>query len=187
MAKIGGHNRGKGKGVQFLRAHVNHIGGECLIWPMGRDRYGYPICGYDGLIYKAHRLMCEFVNGPPPSPEHQAAHSCGNGMGGCVHPQHLRWATPKENGEDMSRMGRCWRKKGSPRRKLTEEQVGQILALKGKMTQYAIAKLFGVQNKHISSIHRGRQWINGKTSSGGFAPGDPRNPFAARNRRNAVP
>lgn len=46
------------------------------------------------------RMVCEEVNGPPPTPAHQAAHSCGKGHLGCITPQHLRWATQVENEAD---------------------------------------------------------------------------------------
>lgn len=173
--------RGKGRGIAFILAHVNHTGDECLIWPMGRDRFGYPSFGLNGKVYKGHRYMCELVHGPAPTPEHHAAHSCGGGRDGCIHPQHVRWATPKENAIDTADMGMC-KPKGSARHKLTEGQVAEIRALKGTISQYEIAKRFGMSAKTISHIHTGRLWPTGKLTVGGFAPGDPRNPFS-RNRR----
>jgi hypothetical protein len=178
---MAGHNRGRGRGIAFILAHVNHTGDECLIWPMGCDRFGYPTFGLNGKVYKGHRYMCELAHGPAPTPEHHAAHTCGGGRQGCIHPQHLYWATAKENADDAARMGRC-KPKGSPRHKLTEEQVAEIRALKGSISQYEIAKLFGMSAKTISHIHTGRLWPSGKLTLGGFAPGDPKNPFASNNR-----
>jgi hypothetical protein len=70
-------------------------------------RYGDPLAGYrprprDVTLpgqprEAAHRAMCRLIHGNPPTPKHQAAHSCGNGRRGCVHPGHLRWATDAEN------------------------------------------------------------------------------------------
>jgi hypothetical protein len=49
------------------------------------------------------RLVCEEAHGPPPTPKHHAAH---NRLGGCVGapciaPNHLRWASPRENQMDV--------------------------------------------------------------------------------------
>lgn len=46
------------------------------------------------------RHMCKLKNGDPPTPDHEAAHSCGNGKHGCINPNHLRWATDAENMAD---------------------------------------------------------------------------------------
>lgn len=48
------------------------------------------------------RVVCEEINGPPPTSEHQAAHNTPNGCIGrfCVNGNHLRWATQSENERD---------------------------------------------------------------------------------------
>lgn len=84
----------------WLRAHSQHEGDECLIWPYGRRGNGYGMATVDGVKMSAHRHMCSMVHGPAPSPAHQAAHSCGNGHLGCVHPMHLAWKLPVENKAD---------------------------------------------------------------------------------------
>ena len=89
--------RGRGKGVAWLRARLDHQGDECLPWPFSTDDNGYGIVGYNGKVYKASRLMCIFKHGPAPSDEHQAAHSCGNGHLACTSPNHVFWRTPLEN------------------------------------------------------------------------------------------
>lgn len=149
--------KGAGEGITFLRAHLHHARDECLVWPLYRDPFGYPIVGFNGKPRRAHRVMCELAHGPAPSPEHVAAHSCGGGRQGCVNPRHLRWATPKENGQDTARMGRC-RPKGAPRWKLTEQQVAEIKALKGVVTQLALAEQYGVAYSTIRDILQGRNW-----------------------------
>lgn len=93
----------KGDCFQWLKDHQTFDGGECLRWPFHRDQSGYGRVRVMGKSMAASRFMCELVRGAPPSPEHQAAHSCGNGHLGCVNPRHLRWATPKENMEDLAR------------------------------------------------------------------------------------
>lgn len=44
--------------------------------------------------------MCQKAHGDPPSPKHDAAHSCGRGHEGCVNPNHLSWKTKKQNQAD---------------------------------------------------------------------------------------
>lgn len=148
-------NRGNGKGIQFLREHVSYAGDDCLIWPMCRDgSNGYGRVGHEGKLCWAHRVMCELVNGPPPSPLHETAHSCGRGHDGCVHPKHLDWKTPQENQLDRHLHGTT----GKPPLKLNAEQVTEIRALKGIKSQAQIAKDFGVTPQYVGSIHRGEVW-----------------------------
>lgn len=75
-------------------------GNECLSWPFATAGHGYGQVKVGKTHYGAHRLICEWENGDPPSPEHQAAHSCGNGHKGCVTKAHLSWKLPKENSQD---------------------------------------------------------------------------------------
>lgn len=155
-----GPNFGKGAGIAFLRALIGHQGDECVTWPMSQDGRGYGVCAFEGCSYKAHRLMCVLAHGEPPTPKHQAAHSCGNGHLRCVNPRHLSWKTMTENAADMVAHGTARFDRGR-RYRLTVEQVQEILALKGKMTQRAIAAMYGVKDKQISKIHLGQCWRGG--------------------------
>lgn len=47
-----------------------------------------------------------------------------------------------------------WGRKG----KLTAEQASAILDLKGKETQDAIAKRFGITESQVRNIHNGKNW-----------------------------
>lgn len=89
----------------WIEAHANHAGDECLIWPFSRNNQGYA----DGWISKKrwliHRYYCQLKNGPPPTPKHHAAHSCGKGKAGCVNPNHVSWKTAKENTADKVQHG----------------------------------------------------------------------------------
>lgn len=162
----GKKNKDNGAGIRFLREHVRHTGDECLIWPMCRDNHGYALCWFGGKSRKAARLMCELVHGPAPSPKHHTAHSWGKGQEACVHPRHVRWATPKENMADSVRLGAV-KQKGQPRRKLTEEDVAKIMSMKGTLPYDKIGAMFGVKGKQIGKIYRGEQWIGGmKTHRG---------------------
>lgn len=84
---------------------------NCLIWPFSRHAHtGRAIWAkHDPRTNIVPRLMCWDVYGDPPTPDHHAAHSCGNGHLGCVNPNHLRWATPKENVADQIAHGTYFR------------------------------------------------------------------------------
>lgn len=134
--------RGKGKAYAFLSALVGHAEDECVIWPFAKNHKGYGLMGHDGRFFKAHRLMCEMVNGKPPTPEHQATHKCGHPS--CVNPMHLEWKTNYANQMDRAAHG-TMPKHGRPARILTPEQIAEVRALKGKVAQYDLAARFGVK------------------------------------------
>lgn len=138
--------RGKGAGFAWLKAHVDYQGDNCLIWPMFREsRVGRGMVNINGVRGWAHRFMCQMAHGDPPTPKHQAAHSCGKGHEGCCNPRHLEWKTNSQNQLDRRKHGtltKCtW---SSYRGKLSQEQIAEIRALKGKKTQMALAEQFGV-------------------------------------------
>lgn len=82
---------------EWVLAILPYDGDDCLKWPYATDKDGYGLGELGGKIRRAHRYVCTLVNGDPPTPKHEAAHSCGNGHLGCVNPRHLRWATTLEN------------------------------------------------------------------------------------------
>lgn len=147
-------NRGQGQSVAWIREHAAHRSDECLIWPFSTNGTGYGRLGFEGQGYYAHRFMCELVHGAAPSPDHEVAHSCGNGMRGCVNPRHLEWKTRSENHLDRRRHGTHATSTCGPRGKLTSAQRMEILALKGKLPQRTIAARYGVHFETISRIHR---------------------------------
>jgi hypothetical protein len=154
---------GKGEPDDFFRNVVLAYEGEaCLTWPYRVSQYGYAVLGKDtndnGGSCFISRLVCEAVNGPPPTPAHQAAHSCGNGHLACVAKKHLSWKTPKENSADRVTHGTLALGEKNGRAKLTEAQVREIIALRGKQQRKEIAARFGVTPRTISDIQSGRNW-----------------------------
>lgn len=137
---------------------VPYEGNECLPWPFNNSTNGRGAVRVNGRMCSAPRVICEIANGPPPSPFHQAAHSCGNGHLGCLNPKHLRWATPLENQQDRLTHGTHNRGSRNCEAKLTEEQVQQIRALAGNLSQRKIARKFGVAKSTVARIHHGTQW-----------------------------
>src|SRR6516162_9510939 len=96
---------------KYLERALNHREDTCFIWPHGKRRPKYrPKITLSGRQFSISRIVCEAVNGPPASPDLEAAHSCKNGNVGCVSPLHLRWATRKENEADK---GAHWRRRSN--------------------------------------------------------------------------
>jgi len=149
-------NKGRGKAYQWICDHVGYTGDDCIRWPFSTVR-GYGNLGLNGKIVKAGRLMCEMVHGKPLTPQHEAAHSCGNGKHRCMNPNHISWKTREENQQDRVRhgtagsgmVGRC---------KLTLDQVNEIRALPAPVNRTAVGKKYGVDPSTIRMILRGDIW-----------------------------
>lgn len=137
---------------------LTYEGEDCLFWPFSKTTAGYAQMRQDGKRFIVSRVLCEEANGPPPTESHVAAHSCGKGHLGCVAKKHLRWATYSENERDKLLHGTDARGERCGSAKLTEEQVREIIALKGAEKQNAIAKRFGVRRQTIYKIHSGKRW-----------------------------
>ena len=148
-------------GLQWLQRHVDYDGDECLIWPRCRDNHGYGMLGTtrggNRVNMKAHRVMCELINGPSPTSKHQASHSCGHGHLGCVHPKHLSWKTGSQNQLDRRKHGTAATNKYGQHGIVTPEMAATIISLKGKASQEKIATQFGISKKTVRNVF-GRKW-----------------------------
>lgn len=156
---LGGKPTMYGDSIKFIMEEaVNPDHDECIIWPFFRNENGYGKVQYNGSKKYTHRVVCEIVNGPPPTDDHEAAHSCGGGSSGCCSGRHLRWATKAENEGDKLIHGT--RLRGSRLRQavLTEKNVLQIAALKGVISQKKIGEMMGLSDKTIANIHSGANW-----------------------------
>lgn len=149
----------KGEPMAFYRNTVLRLDtDECIIWPYGKTGKGYAAMNVDGRQKDVHRVACEDANGPPPTPEHEAAHTCGKGHMGCVNPKHLRWASRKENMADQYLHGTRMKGVSSGTAKLTEQDVRVIRDLKGRVPNSRIARTYGVDISHVRNIHSGKSW-----------------------------
>lgn len=141
---------------QWLINHAEHSGDECLMWPFPLGHKGYGQLGLSGKVVSAHRMMCQLAHGAAPSPQHQAAHSCGNGFNGCVNPRHLSWKTPQENAADRKSHGRAGPGLGPYR--FVRHEVEYIRKLKGKRTAIELAAQYNVSSRSIENIWGGRTY-----------------------------
>lgn len=155
----GGKSIMHGEPMRFVRDVVlKHDSDECLIWPYYRNADGYGQVRYEGRDRGAHRVSCILAHGEPPTSEHEAAHSCGNGHLGCVSPGHLRWATMLENEQDKLSHGRLATGSAHHCAKLTDSDVATIKSLKGKIPQADIASMFGVSVKTVYRATNDNLW-----------------------------
>jgi hypothetical protein len=151
----------RGHPEEFIRTKL-HLATEdaCLIWPFGKTRHGYALGRPKGQKGSrlVHHIACEMRHGPPPSTKHYAIHSCGKGHEGCVNPWHLRWGTQVENMADALLHGHRLRGEQCSQTRLRETDVREIRALRGLMTQRAIARKFGIHQVSVSMIQLGKNW-----------------------------
>lgn len=148
-----------GDHLRWLRGHIGFDGGGCLYWPFkAKTAKGYAVTTFDGVAMNASRAMCILARGEPPTPEHEAAHSCGKGHEGCVHPGHLRWATTSENHADKKVHGTYYppfTKKGV---KLTDDDVRAIRS--SDEPQSVLGKRYGVHPSYIWELRTYKRRLN---------------------------
>lgn len=144
----------------WLIANKSHAGDECLPWPfyVGKDGYGRAHHFGTDKLTTAARLMCTLAHGEPPTPGHEAAHSCGNGHKACTNKNHLYWATHTINQADRVEHLTTNRGERQWKAKLTSGDVMRIRELLVSTSQAAIARQFHVDPSHISNIKRGKAW-----------------------------
>lgn len=152
----------KGAALEWSRKAALYEGDDCLIWPFHRHRAtGYGRTNWKGKPAIASRVICEIAHGLPPTPHHQAAHSCRGAHEGCVNPQHLRWATVKENNADKLAHGTHLQGERVGNSKLTGAAVLEIRrrAAAGE-SQRVIAASFGINQSLVSMIKRRTVWAH---------------------------
>lgn len=146
------------KCISWIESHVSYDGDECLIWPFSVGDHGRGTTMLRGKVTSAPRIMCILAHGEPPSPAMHAAHSCGNGHIGCVHPRHLRWATVAENENDKRDHGTLRRGTTINTNKLTEDDVRAIRVAQGERIGAYLARQYGVSVSCISMIRKRKSW-----------------------------
>lgn len=137
---------------------IPYNGKDCLTWPFPLQSNGYAKIWVGEGKEWVHRIVCTAVHGCPPTPKHQAAHSCGNGHYGCVNPRHLSWKTKAQNEADKLVHGTHNRGERHVSSKLTSDAVSRIRSLKGAVTQEKLADEFGVSKAAVSNAQSGKSW-----------------------------
>jgi hypothetical protein len=150
----------KGAIPRWIDEHIGHQGDECLIWPFSRNANGYGILAKKMGSGIATRVICERAYGPPPTPDHEAAHTCGNGQNGCANPRHLTWKNHTENMADTLVHGTHNRGRRNGMNILNEDQVRRIREIyrTSPFTCKEIAPMFGVTAQTVSDIVARRRW-----------------------------
>lgn len=148
----------KSKGIRWLEIVFNS-GRQtgCINWPFSARETGYGQIFINGIRTTAHRVICVWENGPPTT-GHQAAHECGNRR--CCNPSHIKWKTPKENGEDKIVHGTHMQGSQIYNAKLTDEIVISIRDeyLLGKSTMLAMASRYNVTLSTIFDVVHRKTW-----------------------------
>lgn len=148
-----GGGTSKGEAKRFYEETVlTYDGDECLIWPYARLPSGY--AKMQG--HNVHRRLCEETRGPAPTPQHEAAHSCGKGHLACVTKRHLDWKTKAQNQADRLIHGTDLRGEKVNGAKLTEADVLAIRA--STETGVTIAKRYGLHPAYVSLVRSGKRW-----------------------------
>ncbi|TPN44455.1 hypothetical protein FJ981_28070 [Mesorhizobium sp. B1-1-4] len=112
---------------------------------------------FSGKLELAYRVMCTMAHGNPPTPEHEAAHYCGKGHEGCIHPRHLGWETTQANEAHKLMHGTLVWGEDCHLSKLTEDQVRFIRA-NPRASGKSLAERFNVSEATIGDIRSGRSW-----------------------------
>jgi hypothetical protein len=151
--------RSPGEALSFLKTVAAHYtGDDCLMWDYHTLANGYGQVRVGAKQALAHRYVCKVVKGPPPTPKHEAAHSCGNGHLGCVNPNHLEWKTRTENAADMVVHGTLALGERHGMAKLTEDAVREIRRLRGVVQQAELANRYGISTRNIREVQSRRTW-----------------------------
>lgn len=149
-----------GEPLRWIHDHASFASDDCLIWPFSRLTRGYPAVVWPVKGTKvgtlACRYMCELVHGPAPEGDYDAAHSCGNGMKGCINPRHLGWKTPQQNVDDRRVHGTNTVGTRHPLAKLTDAKVRIIRQSKADLA--TLARRFNVSEGAISLARSGKTW-----------------------------
>lgn len=143
---------------KWVEINASYAEDDCLIWPFFRGKNGRGVATLDGRHSSAPNIMCTVAHGERPTKRHEAAHSCGNGKGGCVNQKHLRWATKSENEADKLIHGTMTKGEAINTSKLTEGDVREIRRIGTAETRKAIGKMFGITADHVGDILKRNSW-----------------------------
>ena len=140
----------------------------CMDWRGVQMKCGYGQISIKNVRVLVHRCSLWWMYGPPAAEGLEAAHGCNRKI--CVAPEHLRWATGRENTADQLIHGTRARGSLNGRSRLTEDRVREICEAytRESLTVSALAVRFGITQSSASRILNGVDW-----GWLGIAPGGP--------------
>lgn len=142
--------------VEYYQSLIKPLKNGCWFFLGFKNKAGYGKVFKRGKYYTAHRFYYEAFYKTILDNRMFACHSCDNPS--CVNPSHIWFGSPADNMKDMKEKGRSLVGEESPRSKLKEHQVKEIIKLKGKIKQTVLARRFGVQPPAINKIYKGTRW-----------------------------
>jgi len=147
-----------GKTLRWINDHIGYHEDDCIVWPFARNKTGYGNIWFNGKYTVASRVMCEKVHGLPPDEGMDAAHSCGNGVRGCMNPKHLSWKTRADNEKDKDIHGTRRRGEDCNFSRLTWDIVRAIRSDALIMSLSDISLKYGISKGHAWKIYKNKRW-----------------------------
>jgi hypothetical protein len=147
---------------EIERLLATRVAGECLLWTGLLNLKGYGGIFFGGKQTFVHRVICRRFHGYPPSEKYEVAHSCG--VRDCINPDHLRWATSKENNADRVLHGTAPLGERQASAKLTDDDVRAIRRQyrAGTESSRQLAAKYGIARTRIPLIAKGKAWSHVK-------------------------
>lgn len=146
-----------------IREKISVDPSGCWLWTASTVN-GYGVLRWRGKMAKAHRVVYELAHGPIPGHTSYhgmcVCHTCDTPD--CVNPAHLFLGTNADNAADRDAKGRRRAPRGELHvsAKLTDDQVREIRALRGRASQRVIADRFGVSDVLVSKIQLRKVWTH---------------------------
>lgn len=147
-----------GRTKRWIEDHKNYNGNDCIVWPFARNKRGYGNIYFKGVYTVASRVMCIKAHGEPESKLMEAAHSCGNGVEGCMNPKHLSWKTHTENENDKNKHKTRYRGSDCSFSKYDWPLIRSIRADSKEMRNKDIAEKYNITRQMVSNITLNKSW-----------------------------
>lgn len=153
------HKANREKQAAFIKKVISESSKSCVIWPFSTCRLGYGRTSFRGKDERAHRAVLEIVKPLDSAQGLHAAHEpiiCHDKL--CINPNHLRWATPKQNSDDRKLDKTVPIGENHWKSKLKVSDVQEITGLLPYFSDQKIAERFPVKYTTITAIRSGKTW-----------------------------
>lgn len=140
--------------TSYCKGRGGRVGSAWRVMTPTLDRQGYRMvrlyaAGRAWKQRRVARLVCATFYGEPEAGQ-EVRHLDGNPANDAV--SNLAWGTSRENKADQKRHGTAPLGETHHNATLSDAQVAEIRALKGKMLQREIAAKFGITQGYVSEI-----------------------------------